>query len=87
MSCACAPYATNSLPRPLTRADRLVEVPESEVTTGDLLVRIETDGLRWVHGCCLGHGGRHNTAAFLPQGGQVDVWMRKAPATEEDVPR
>jgi imidazoleglycerol phosphate synthase cyclase subunit len=23
------------------------------------------------------HGGRRNTAAFLPQGGQVDVWMRK----------
>lgn len=78
MSCACAPHATNSLPRPLTRADRLVEVPESEVTTGDLLVRVETDGLRWVHGCCLGHGGRHNTAAFPPTGGQVDVWMRKA---------
>lgn len=77
MSCACAPYATDFIPRALTEADRLVEVEEGDVTTGDLLVRIETDGTRWVHGCCLSHGGRHNTAAFLPKDGQVDVWMRK----------
>ncbi len=83
VSCFCAPYATNFHPRALNRVlnddDRLVAIPDSEVTAGDLLVRIETDGTRWVHGCCMDHGGHHNTAAFLPQGGQVDVWMRKAP--------